>query len=220
MAQSTKIIACETVIKEMLQILPADIEYESIMSGFHLNPDDLRTKLQNTINEVSREADRIILGFGLCSLAITGLKVDRGSLIIPRVDDCIALFLGSQNAYKRQLRQEPGTYFLSKGWIETGINIIEELKEAEKRLGKRCAENIKKVMIKHYVRLAYIDMGYEDQDYYREFSRMAAEKLNLKYQEIKGTTRLLRKMVKGPYDKDFLIIPPGHTIQITDFYGK
>ena len=46
-------------------------------------------------------------------------------------------------------------------------------------MGKRCAEKVKKAMIKHYVRLVYIDMGYEDQDFFREFSRMAAEKLNL-----------------------------------------
>ncbi|MDP6179564.1 MAG: DUF1638 domain-containing protein, partial [Desulfatiglandales bacterium] len=76
---------------------------------------------------------------------------------------------------------------------------------------------VMKRMFKHYVQIAYIDMGYEDQEKYREFSRRAAKKINLDYQEIQGTTKLLEKMVNGPWDSGFVVVPPGHAVSFNDF---
>ena len=62
----------------------------------------------------------IILGYGLCSRAVVGLRAEGCTLVVPRVDDCIAIFLGSGDAYRTQHCSEPGTYYLTKGWIEAG----------------------------------------------------------------------------------------------------
>ena len=40
------------------------------------------------------------------------------TLVIPRVHDCIALFLGSDAAYRREFARYPGTYYVSAGWVE------------------------------------------------------------------------------------------------------
>jgi hypothetical protein len=210
-----KIIVCETIIKEMLPLLPPDMEYQTVESGLHLRPETLRAALQTFIDE--SEVQTIILGYGLCSMAVVGLKSDHGTLVVPRLDDCIALFLGSQKRYREQLSKEPGTYYLSKGWIDAGVNLIEEFKVMEDRHGKKRADVVKKRMLQHYTRLAFIDMGYRDQEYYREFSRRAADELELFYEEIKGTERLLKKMIHGPWDKDFVVSPPGHIISLDDF---
>jgi len=87
----------------------------------------------------------------------------------------------------------------------------------EKRYGKKCAERVMKRMLQHYKRLAFIDMGYQNQEKYREFSRMAAKRLNLYYQEIKGTPEFLRKICTGPWDEEFVVAPPGHAIRLEDF---
>ncbi len=212
-----KIIACKTVIQELLPLLPAGSEYRSIESGLHLYPDKLRAALQEVIDEITADTKTIILGYGLCSMGVVGLKADHSTLVIPRQDDCIGVFLGSRRRYKEELEKEPGTYFLSKGWIEAGITPLDELKMMEKRYGKERAEHIMKRMFKHYVRIAYIDMGYEDQEKYREFSRRAAKEINLDYQEIEGTTKLLEKMVNGPWDSGFVVVPPGHSVSFNDF---
>ena len=212
---SKKIIVCETIIKEMLPLLPPDMEYQTVESGLHLRPEKLRAALQTFIDE--SDAGAIILGYGLCSMAVVGLKSGHSKLVVPRLDDCIALFLGSQKRYREQLSKEPGTYYLSKGWIDAGVNLIEEFKVMEERYGKKRADMVKKRMLQHYTRLAFIDMGYQDQEYYREFSRRAADELELFYEEIEGTQRLLKKMIHGPWDHDFVVARPGHTISLDDF---
>jgi len=215
--QSAKIIACATVIEEMKPFLPHDIEYREMEPELHLHADKLKVELQNIIDEITVDTATIILGYGLCSKAVIGLKAENSTLIIPRVDDCISMFLGSQELYKVQLKKEPGTYFLSRGWIHAGITLIEELKRTEERFGKRGAEIVKKRMLREYKRLAYIDMGHDDQERYREFAQRAAEELGLYYEEINGTTELIKQMPKGPWDDKFIVAPPGYVISFDDF---
>jgi hypothetical protein len=70
----TTIIACATVIEEMIPHLPPDASYEVLDFGLHVNPDALRGSLQVAIDRHSKTADRIILGYGLCSQAVVGLQ--------------------------------------------------------------------------------------------------------------------------------------------------
>ena len=213
----TKIIACKTVIEEMKELLPADLESITLESGLHLRPDKLRGELQAVIDDITADTETIILGYGLCSMGVIGLIATHSTLIIPRLDDCVAMFLGSRKAYKGVLKQEPGTYFISKGWIEAEITPLDELKMMEARYGKKRAEFVMKRMLENYKRLAFIDMGYQDQDKYRRYSRRAAKKLRLSYEEIKGTRELLVKICNGPWDDEFVVAPPGHKIRLKDF---
>jgi hypothetical protein len=213
----TKIIACRTVIHEMQHLLPSDMEPLTLDSGLHLHPEKLRGTLQTMIDDITADTETIILGFGLCSMGVIGLKASHSTLVIPCLDDCIALFLGSRRAYLRALSQEPGTYFLSRGWIDAGITLLDELRSMEERYGKRRAEMVMGRMLQHYRRLAFIDMGYQDQERYRQFSQEAARKFNLYYQEIRGTPALLQKICNGPWDDEFVVAPPGHIIHLDDF---
>ena len=201
----------------MQHLLPSDMEPLTLDSGLHLHPEKLRGELQAVIDEITAHTETIILGFGLCSMGVIGLKASDSRLVIPCLDDCIALFLGSRRAYLKALSQEPGTYFLSRGWIDAGITLLDELRSMEERYGKRRAELVMRRMLQHYRRLAFIDMGYQDQERYRQFSQEAARKLNLSYQEIRGTPELLGKICMGPWDDEFVVAPPGHTIRLEDF---
>jgi hypothetical protein len=205
------------VIGEMQQVLPSDMESLVIEAGLHQNPDRLRDALQRTIDEITAHTETIIIGYGLCSMGVIGLKAAHSTLVIPRQDDCIAIFLGSRRLYKEVLNKEPGTYFLSKGWIDAGITIVDELKGMEERYGKNRAERVMKRMLQHYKHLAFIDMGYQNQEKYRKFSRMAAKRFNLNYQEIKGTPEFLRKICNGPWGHEFVVVPPGHAVRLEDF---
>ncbi len=99
----------------MLPFLPSDVPHEVLDFGLHINPAELKKVLQEKIDEASPKAEVLLLGYGLCSMAVVGLKATTATLVIPRTDDCIAIFLGSCNAYKEQARKEPGTYYLTKG---------------------------------------------------------------------------------------------------------
>ena len=94
-AECTKIIACATIIEEMLPMMPNGMRHEVLEFGLHTNPDKLREALQKAIDNSEPNVDTIILGYGLCSLAVAGLKSDTKTLIVPKIDDCIGIFLGS-----------------------------------------------------------------------------------------------------------------------------
>lgn len=214
----TKVIACATVIEEMQPLLlPLNIAYEVLDFGLHLIPDNLKKTLQQSIDDNCVQYDTLILGYGLCSMAIIGLHTRNCTLVIPRVDDCIAIFLGSKEAYREQAQKEPGTYYLTKGWIEVSDTPFEEYKRLVDKYGEERADHIMKVMLKHYTRLAYIDTGQSDQEQYREYARNTARKFNLRFEEIPGSDTLIRKLLFGPWDEEILIAPPDQTIEFLDF---
>jgi hypothetical protein len=216
-ALRTKVVACATVIEEMLPLLPDDMAYEVLDFGLHLTPENLRNKLQETIDASSSEMDTILLGYGLCSMAVVGLKATGCTLVVPRVDDCIAIFLGSYAAYKKQASQEPGTYYLTKGWIEVSDTPFAEYERLIEHYGPERADRMIKLLLKNYTRLAFIDTGHYEQEHYRQYARRMADKFGLRYEEIPGSNTLIKKMIYGPWDDDFVIARPGETISYADF---
>lgn len=212
-----KVIACATVIEEMLPIMPEGMPYEVLDFGLHLAPNRLKETLQAAIDRAGQEAQTVILGYGLCSLAVVGLKATNCTLVVPRVDDCIAIFLGSSTAYQTQASKEPGTYYLTKGWIEVSDTLLDEYNRTVERYGKEQAERVMSIMLRHYKRLVYINTGQDDQDRYRDYARRTARQFKLRFEEIDGSDALIRKTLFGPWDGDFVVTPPGQTIAYADF---
>ena len=212
-----RVIACATVIEEMLPFLPEDVLSDTLDFGLHLQPGALKKALQAKIEEASGQADVLLLGYGLCSMAVVGLHATTAHLVIPRVDDCIAIFLGSCTAYKEQAQKEPGTYYLTKGWIEVGDSPFSEYQRLVEKFGEAKAERITRLMLRNYTRLGFINTGQYEIERYRDYARMTAEKFNLRFEELDGSPALVKKMVFGPWDDEFLVAEPGQTIQYTDF---
>ena len=213
----TLVMACATVIEEMLPLLPPGMQHQVFDFGLHVNPDKLRRRLQEAIDAVSGKFDTIILGYGLCSQAIIGLRADGCTLVAPRVDDCIAIFLGSSSAYHTQARAEPGTYYLTKGWIEVGDTPFAEHDRLIQRFGAERAQYIYQVMMGKYKRLALINTGQYELEKYREYTRRTAERFGLRFEEIEGADTLVKKMIHGPWDDEFVVIPPGETFRFDQF---
>jgi hypothetical protein len=214
---ATAIIACATVIEEMLPLIPPEMSYQVLDFGLHVNPAGLKMSLQKAIDETAPSIKQIILGYGLCSQAVIGLKSASSTLVIPRVDDCIAIFLGSKTAYRNQNSHEPGTYYLTKGWIKTNSTPFDEFECLAKQYGYAKACRILHQLFKNYTRLAFIDTGLVDLEQYRSKTRELAARFGLKYENIQGSDLLIRKMIFGPWDDDFLIVKPGETLLFDDF---
>lgn len=211
------IIACATVIEEISPFLPPDVTAETLDFGLHLHPQELRKSLQNRIDLASMHADVLLLGYGLCSLAVVGLRATTAHLVIPRVDDCIAIFLGSCDAYRQQAQKEPGTYYLTKGWIEVGDSPFDEYKRLVDKFGEARAERMAGLMLKNYTRLGFINTGQYQIEHYRDLARQTAEKFNLRFEEIDGSPTLVKKLVFGSWEEEFVVVEPGQTVQYTDF---
>ena len=111
------VIACGVLsldIQRLAQGLDLDISLRFLPGGLHERPAELRRQLQAAIDEVAGvdQYDRIAIGYGLCGQGTVGLQSRGIPLAIPRVHDCIALFLGSDSAYRREFSRFPGTYYI------------------------------------------------------------------------------------------------------------
>jgi hypothetical protein len=215
----TKVIACATVIEEMLPLLPPGVGHQVLDFGLHVNPESLKHALQDAIDASASQVDTIVLGYGLCSQAVVGLQANGCTLVVPRVDDCIAIFLGSGAAYRQQHQVEPGTYYLTKGWIEAGDGPFAEHDRLVARYGEEKATWVTHQILKNYTRLVLINTGQYELEHYRAYARRTAARFGLRYEEIPGSTTLIRKMVYGPWDDEFVVVPPGQTIRHEDFLG-
>lgn len=212
-----KLIGCATVIEEMAPFLPADVPSEVLDFGLHLRPEGLRSMLQQRIDEVSPEVDVILLGYGLCSMAVAGLMARSAYLVIPRTDDCISLFLGSSAAYQDQHRLEPGTYYLTKGWIEVGDTPFSDHQRMVEKFGPERAERMTALTLKNYQRLALINTGQKDIERYREYAQKTAAAFHLRFDEIEGSPALVKKLIFGPWDQDVVVVEPGQRVHFEDF---
>ncbi len=213
-----KLIACAAVLEEMRPSLPPEISYESLDFGLHLRPSNLKETLQKAIDASAHEAETIILGYGLCSNGALGLKAPKtATLVVPKVHDCIAIFLGSHSSYKKQLKAEAGTFFLAKGFIEAGDTPLDDYKRTVERYGKERADRVMKAMFGHYTRLLFINTGDNGLEKYKKHALQMAQQFGLRYEEIKGSPMLIRKMIYGPWDKDFIVIKPAETVILEPF---
>ena len=215
-AQTTKVIACATVIEEMLPLMPPEIECQRMEFGLHTDPDKLRQALQQAIDQSDPQRTTILLGYGLCSRAVAGLKSDTRRLIVPKVDDCISVFLGSSKEYQEQQRAQPGTLYKTKGWLEADKS-SNGLPDMVKRYGEARAKAIFKQMMKNYTRMVFINTGNYAIEHFREISRIRAAEMDLKYEEIQGSNRLIKKLLSGPWDEEFVVAEPGRALTFLDF---
>jgi Protein of unknown function (DUF1638) len=150
---------------------------------------------------------------------VLGLRAEHATLVVPRVDDCIALLLGSNEAFAEQARQETGTFYLARGYIEACDTPFSEYESMAEKYGPERAERLSKLMLEHYTRLVLIDTGRYDLAPYREYAERFAEFFGLRLEEVPGTTRLVDMLVGGEWDDAFLVVPPGHEITLDDFHA-
>ncbi len=216
--EKARIIACATVAEELRHLGVPEANLTVLDFGLHIEPKKLKSSLQSEINTIKGSAD-ILLGYGLCSYAVVGLTSYSHRLIIPRVDDCIALFLGSREEYLDRLSEEPGTYYLTKGWVEAAEGTYWEYLKLVERYGEKRALKVARAFLANYTRVALINTGNYRMEEYRKFARAMAEVFELRFEEIPGSNRLLVKMLSGDWGSEFVVVEPGNQVTMDDFMG-
>ena len=212
------IIACRVMEPELAHIVSEkngaddrmDILY--LEQALHRTPDKLLMKVQEKIDQVARSAVRIVLGYGLCAKGVVGITARTSELIIPRCHDCIALFLGSPDRYLEIFRKNPGTYYLTPGWIAEKKDPLGIIEEQIPQFGRETARWVIEEELKHYTHIALINTGVEEMAPLRARAMENAAVLKKQYEEIPGSLEYFRELLRGPYDqKKFLHLQPGET---------
>lgn len=216
--RDVRIIACPAVLGELEDGAADGLPCETLDVGLHRSPDKLREALRVAVAANDEPGVTIVLGYGVCSKGVLGLRTEHAALVVPRVDDCIALLLGSNEAFAEQAHQVSGTYYLARGYIEACDTPFSEYERMAEKYGAERAERLSKLMLEHYTRLVLIDTGRYDLAPYREYAERFAEFFGLRLEEVPGTTRLVDMLVAGEWDDAFLVVPPGHEITLDDFH--
>ncbi|MBW2659914.1 MAG: DUF1638 domain-containing protein [Deltaproteobacteria bacterium] len=206
------------------------LEKKMLPGGLHNNPALLRRKLQEAIDEaaIDESCVRIIVGYGLCGKGTVGIRAPEvAPLIFPKVHDCIALFLGSDRAYKEEFARYPGTYYITTGWYlekeKPKENEDEQVwvgkeamgcKEITEKYGEKGGKEIIDFFSTwkdNYQRAAFIDTGIGKAGRYVKHARQMAEKNNWQYQAIKGSLSLVtRLLTTTESDDQILVVPPSY----------
>jgi len=205
------IIACQTLYDELnLAVNETHCEYPVVWvsSEYHSDPNRLRSKLQQEI-DAQNGFDNILFAYGFCGNAVIGLKASTANLIFPKTDDCISMLLSKPEEKYERMKE---TYFLTKGWIENSKSLLNEYLNAVNRYGEKRTKRIFQIMLKHYNKLMLIDTGaYNVADYWDKAKKIAGI-ADLELFTGKGNLWLLKKLLTGPYDDDFIIIDKGQTV--------
>jgi hypothetical protein len=211
-----KIIACKTICEEV-ESLRGDIEVEYCDGFLHDTPEKLRQTLNERIAAIPGEGT-ILLAYGRCSNGTAGLSAGRHRLVLPAVDDCIALLLGSRRTYKREFAEHPGTYYYTRGWVEELEDPYREYVKMIPRMGERKARMVAHLMLESYTRVAIIDTGTYDLSKCESYVQTVSEFYGLPVHRLPGSLRLLEKLLRGPHDGEFMVIEPGEVLEERRFW--
>ncbi len=216
---SVHVIACEVFRDEFLACERPGIEYRFLAQGYHRTPGQMPPIIQEAIDQVPEGADAIVLGYGLCSNGVVGLRASHAPLVIPRIHDCIAMLMGSRKIYEEQAARFPGTYYLTRGWIEYGKTPYTEYRDVYlKQYDEETATWIAREMMKHYQRVVLIDHGLGAVEGYRALALEMAAFYEVAYEEMQGSLDYVRRLLAGPWDgDDFVVAEPGETIEQNPF---
>ena len=210
------IIACRAMEPELEAVRAGARAPEIIYleQGLHRTPKKLPGMIQEGIDRVASHATTIVLAYGLCSNGLVGVTARRQKLIVPRCHDCIALFLGSPARYDEAFRDNPGTYYLTPGWVKENSDPLGVYRgEYLSRYGEETALWAIRESLKNYTRIALINSGVGEIEALRRRARENAELFNMTYCEVAGDLSYFEKIVRGPYPiADFLHLLPGETI--------
>ncbi len=221
---ATVVIACGNLKAEIDSLLHDNdaIEVRYMDHDLHRRPERMPPVIQTEIDAVEAYASDIVLGYGLCSYGTAGLIAPEQGLWIPRVHDCMALFLGSRAAYDREFQSDPGSYYLTEAWINNNRDPLGTVEnDYAPRLGYETALWAMEQELKHYTRIALINTQSHSKTMgriIRERAQENARRLNKEYTEITSDMSFFKRLLFGPYSgPDFVYVDPGKEVERATF---
>lgn len=201
------IIACKTIEKELETVLACQEERPEIHwleSGLHNVPKKLNARIQEELDKCEG-CDCVLMAMGTCGNSVAGLRTGDYLTVIPRVDDCISLLMGSMEVRKAC----KATYFMTEGWLSGERNIWREYEYCVEKFGEETGKQVFDMMFRNYNAVALLDTGCFDAEKAEAETREIAARLNLAYERISGTLSYIAELLKEGWSEErFILIPP------------
>ena len=139
------------------------------------------------------------------------------TLVFPRVDDCVSLFLNC-GCSREEIVRDGRSFYLTKGWLCHDNPFDKDFDIWVERFGEERARRLRKAMVRSYEHVKMIDTGaYEMVDWTPQ-SQAWAEDLELEDGTVPGSVQLLERLLAGPWDSEIVVVPPGERITIRHLF--
>ena len=224
-----RLLACNALLRELCYLVSRspnifDLDFNELDA--HRHSESLRALIQHKIDAADGAGyDAILLGYGLCGNATVGLRAGVTRLVIPRAHDCCTLLLGSRQEFKRHFRDTPSQPFSSTGYGERATALFHEgleggpsdavYREYVEKYGEENARYIFEAMTAPahtQNRLVFIDVSETAHLGAAERCEQRARADGREFLRLPGSLELLRKLVDGEWDGDFLVLEPGQRL--------
>jgi len=215
--QGEVLVACETLRDELFAAFEqagGELPVIWLESGLHHTPSKLKRRLEaeldNLGDSVDFEVSRVLLALGNCGNAVHGIESRDYELVVPHVDDCISLLLGSDK-HREEVARELAAIYLTAGWMRGERTPVVEYEHAKKRYGEEQAREVLEMMYKHYRTIALLDTGTYPMDALMDETERVSELLGLPRVCIPASCSYLTKLIAGPWDDEAFIVVPPHS---------
>ncbi|MCB1125662.1 MAG: DUF1638 domain-containing protein [Verrucomicrobiae bacterium] len=238
-----KVIACEIAFREICHLAansPNLIDLEFLTQGHHDQPALGRRELQQRIDDLpTGRYDAVLIGYGICSSILPGLRAASTPLIIPRAHDCITFFLGSKERYQQCFGDRPGTYYFTSGWLEcrarrgqvaasgpmtllpahSMAGFQEEYAGWVQKFGREKADYLAEVMgqwTRNYTHATLIEFDFAQGLQLEEQVRAICIKEGWAFERARGDLGMLTRWLAGEWaESEFLRVAPGEQVAMT-----
>lgn len=234
-----KLIACKVLQREIASLIyncPHTIDVTMMSQWYHETPVILKNMLQEEIDRIDahtdphtnnleqRELDAILLGYGLCSNAIVGLKSSRYKIVVPRAHDCATLVMGSKERYQEYFDSCKGSYFYTRGWLELGSALESEEEKLERKREEYMEKyddedtveyllGVDREMLKNYSCITYVEWPKLAEAEAEARVREVAAQRGWTFNRMTGDPGLLYDFLNGNWDPErFLVLEPGEEL--------
>jgi hypothetical protein len=187
---SVGVICCRVFEKEIRAVIRGvpEVSHLEVMEwGLHIQPNRLLEKVNQSIRSLEGNVGAVMLGYGRCQ-ALDKLPSDFTFPVLrPEGEDCIGVLLG-QHRYEEELKREAGTWFLTPGWTELGMEFIFKQLQLE-NLAEKGLDPIKVAhrMLKDFTRSLFIDMRLENGSELWEKALSISNEFDLRMESTEGS---------------------------------
>ncbi len=211
----TCLVACSMIENELKAFIPPDLEVIWLDRGLHEWPQKLRAELQNTLDNLSKDVDTVLLGFGFCGTALDGIRCETAHLVLPLYDDCIEMMLC-------EARDVHSMYY-TEGWLEESKipGSVFGFEMAIEKYGEKKARALYKTLLKGYTHLCLLDTGVYDVEAAYKRMKAQAEKLALLPRKEKGDILVFKELFQSSWDEGkFWVLAKGDAFTLEGFLQR
>lgn len=208
----TAVLACPTIKDELTladQRVQSGYDFFWMPTNLHSFPEKYRDQIQLELDKLDGY-ERVILGFGFCGNAVLGLKSHSFELILPRIDDCISMMIGSVKK-RQELVGKHHSIFLTRGWLDGDRGAWAEYEHTVKRHGEDIADEVFDLIYNAYDWLAVIDTGAYEVNNILDKTKMLARAFKLDYVMLTGNVTYFELLLKGPWTEEYFVKMEPHS---------